>query len=171
VKPFPADRIARGLSLVVSTVRRDARSPLSAFKTISRADTVYAKLEATRAGADDALFLTTDGHLSEATTANLFLVRGGELATPSLDSAILAGTTRSWALRWGAEAGLDVREDLLPLETLLQADEAFLTSSVAGILPVTSLIDADGAARPIGNGRPGRRTLEARSARERFICE
>ena len=90
-----------------SAVRRDPQNPLAALKTTSRADYVYARLEARRAGADDALFLTIDGHLSEGTTANLFLVRRGpdgavELATPSLDCAILPGTTRSLAAGLGA---------------------------------------------------------------------
>ena len=62
-------------------------------------------------GADDALFLTIDDDLSEATSANLFLVRvaadgATELATPSLDCAILPGTTRSWLLGWAATVGL-----------------------------------------------------------------
>ena len=57
-------------------VRRDPANPLAALKTTSRADYVYARLEARRAGADDALFLTIDGRLSEATSANVFLVRG-----------------------------------------------------------------------------------------------
>ena len=85
-------------------------SPLATLKTTSRAEYVYARLEARRAGADDALFLTIDGHLSEGTTANLFLVRPRpddgppELATPSLDCAILPGTTRSWLLGWARDA-------------------------------------------------------------------
>src|SRR5206468_13044478 len=56
------------------------------------------------AGADDALFLTVDGFLSEATTANVFLVRGDELATPALGCAILPGTTRSWILGWAGRS-------------------------------------------------------------------
>ena len=106
----PAGHLERGLRLVASTVRRDPANPLATLKTTSRADYVYARLEARRAGADDALFLTTDGHLSEGTTANIFLVRRAaddvdELATPSLDCAILPGTTRSWLLVWAARAG------------------------------------------------------------------
>ena len=101
---------SEGLHLVASAVRRDPANPLATLKTTSRADYVYARLEARRAGADDALFLTIDGHLSEGTTANIFLVRRGadgvvELATPSLDCAILPGTTRSWLLAWGARVG------------------------------------------------------------------
>jgi branched-chain amino acid aminotransferase len=175
VPPTPADHLERGLHLVVSSVRRDPENPLAALKTTSRADYVYARLEARRAGADDALFLTTDGHLSEATSANLFLVRSGsaagatasattELATPALACAILPGTTRTWLLGWGSAAGLVPVEGWLTTADLAAADEAFLCSSVAGVLPVTRFDD-----RPIGAGVPGPWTLRARAAREAFI--
>lgn len=165
VPPTPADHLERGLHLAVSAVRRDPASPLAALKTTSRADYVYARLEARRAGADDALFLTTDGRLSEATSANVFLVRGRELATPALDCAVLPGTTRSWILGWAGSVGLAPVEGSLHPGELAAADEAFLCSSVAGILPVTRF---EGA--PIGTGRPGGWTMRAREAREAFIA-
>jgi branched-chain amino acid aminotransferase len=165
VPPTPTDHLERGLHLVASSVRRDPESPLAALKTTSRADYVYARLEARRAGADDALFLTIDGHLSEATSANIFLVRAGELATPGLDAAILPGTTRSWILGWAREAGLAVHEGPLQPSDLAAADEAFVCSSVAGILPVTRFAGA-----PIGDGLPGEWTRRARAAREAFIA-
>jgi branched-chain amino acid aminotransferase len=164
VLPPPADHLERGLHLIASSVRRDPSNPLAPLKTTSRADYVYARLEARRAGADDALFLTIDGVLSEATSANLFLVRGGELATPALECAILPGTTRSWILGWARGAGLETTEGYLTAEDLAAADEAFLCSSVAGILPVTRF---DGA--PIGTGAPGPWTRRAREAREAFF--
>lgn len=178
VPPPPADHLERGLHLAVSSVRRDPESPLAALKTTSRADYVFARLEARRAGADDALFLTIDGHLSEATSANVFLVRtaggakgagvptsaGPELATPALGCAILPGTTRTWLLGWAATAGLTPVEGWLTAADLAAADEAFLCSSVAGVLPVTRF---DG--QPIGTGAPGPWTLRARAAREAFI--
>jgi branched-chain amino acid aminotransferase len=164
VAPTSPDVLARGLALVVADVRRDPENPLVTLKTTSRADYVHAKLQATRAGADDALFLTIDGHLSEATSANLFVVRGGELATPALACAILPGTTRGWILGWGAGAGLRVHEGWLTTRDLAEADEAFLCSSVAGILPVTRF---EGA--PIGDGTPGPWTRRARADREAFI--
>jgi branched-chain amino acid aminotransferase len=162
----PAGHLERGLHLVTSRVRRDPQNPLATLKTTSRAEYVYARLEARRAGADDALFMTISDHLSEGTSANIFLVRGAvdgqaELATPSLDCAILPGTTRSWLLRWASRVGLRPVETLLRHEDLAKADEAFLSSSVAGVLPVTMF---DGA--PIGDGRPGRWTLRARADRE-----
>jgi branched-chain amino acid aminotransferase len=166
----PAGHLERGLRLVASAVRRDPANPLATLKTTSRADYVYARLEARRAGADDALFLTTDGDLSEGTTANIFLVRKAgsdvvELATPSLDCAILPGTTRSWLLAWGARVGLRPVEGHLSPADLASADEAFLSSSVAGVLPVTSF---EGEA--IGDGRPGQWTLRARADREAMIA-
>ena len=169
VAPVPDAHLERGLHLVASAVRRDPQNPLATFKTTSRAEYVYARLEARRAGADDALFLTVDDHLSEGTSANIFLVRstGGqalELATPSLDCAILPGTTRSWLLDWGAKVGLRPFEGTLTPDDLAGAEEAFLSSSVAGILPVTSF---DGA--PIGDGVPGAWTLRARADREAMI--
>ena len=165
VLPPPPGHLDAGLHLVASAVRRDPANPLAALKTTSRADYVFARLEARRAGADDALFLTIDGRLSEATSANLFLVRGVELRTPSLDCAILPGTTRTWILRWATGAGLVPVEGSLVPADLATADEAFLCSSVAGILPVTRF---DGA--PIGTGRPGPWTARARAAREAFIA-
>jgi branched-chain amino acid aminotransferase len=153
-----------GLHLVVSSVRRDPENPLNALKTTSRADYVYARIEARTAGADDALFLTVDGYLSEATSANVFIVRGDELATPALACAILPGTTRDWILRWGSTAGLRPVEGWLTARDLAEADEAFLSSSVAGILPVTRF-----AGEAIGTGRPGPWTMRARDDREAFI--
>ena len=164
VPPPPPAHLEVGLHLVPSSVRRDPENPLNALKTTSRADYVYARIEARSAGADDALFLTVDGFLSEATSANVFLVRGDELATPALACAILPGTTRDWILRWGSSAGLRPLEGWLTARDLAEADEAFLSSSVAGILPVTRF-----AGEAIGTGRPGPWTVRARNDREAFI--
>lgn len=169
VTAAPASHLERGLHLASSRVRRDPLNPLAMLKTTSRAEYVYARLEARRAGADDALFLTVDDYLSEATSANLFLVRRAtdgvlELATPALDCAILPGTTRSWLLGWAARTGLRPLQGRLTRADLAAADEAFLSSSVAGILPVTRF---DGA--PIGTGVPGPWTSRARADREAMI--
>lgn len=169
VVPAPDAHLELGLHLIASSIRRDPQSPLATLKTTSRAEYVYARLEARRAGADDALFLTVEDHLSEGTSANIFLVRsaGGrplELATPSLDCAILPGTTRSWLLDWAVRVGLSPFEGALTRADIANAQEAFLSSSVAGILPVTSF---EGS--PIGDGVPGVWTLRARADREAMI--
>ena len=153
-----------GLSLITSSVRRDPGSPLAGVKSTSRAESVYARLEAERAGADDALVLDTMGHVSEATSANVFAIRRGRLLTPPLGSGCLAGTTRSWLLRHAAEHDLEPEEDELTRADLLHADEVFLSSSVAGVLPVSSLDDEE-----IGRGGAGPITISLHDAREAWI--
>ncbi len=159
--------LSRGLRLAISRVRRDPASPLATVKTTSRAEFVYAQLEAHHRGADDALFLTIDGYLAEATSASFFLVEGVGLATPSLDCGILVSTTRQWIISSGGPGlGLAVRQDHLTPSDLFAADEAFLASSVAGIVPIISV---DG--RPIGAGTPGVWTLRLRALREKATSD
>ena len=162
----PAQVLERGLCAIVSTARRDPSSPLAGVKTVSRAEYVWAKLEADRAGVDDAISLTLDGVVAEATTASLAVVMGSALRTPPLSTGVLAGTTRDWLLSadGAAAIGLDTGEAAFGLDELLGADEAILCSSVAGILP---LVEIDG--RPIGEGRPGPWARRLRDAREAWI--
>ena len=168
VVPPPADHLERGLSLVASSVRRDPQNPIVTLKTTSRADYVFARLEARREGADDALFLTLSGHLSEATTANLFLVRRAadgvtELATPSLDCAILPGHDALVAAALGRRRGPPARRGAGSRpDDLGAADEAFMCSSVAGVLPVTRF---DGHADRRGRARARGRSAPAPTAR------
>jgi branched-subunit amino acid aminotransferase/4-amino-4-deoxychorismate lyase len=162
--PPSAEVLERGMRAISSTVRRDPHSPLAGIKSTSRADYVYARLEAARAGVDDALFLTTDGSISEGTTANVWLVAGRTLVTPPLTAAVLPGTTRTWLLARAAALGLQPEETEFPPDRLIAADEAFLSSSVAGIVPLVALDD-----RLVGNGRPGPWTAFLRSAREDAI--
>lgn len=164
--PPDASLLERGRLAVTSTIRRDPASPLAGVKTTSRADHVYARLEAERTGGDEAIFLTTAGEVSEATTANVWAAVGARLLTPPVGAAILAGTTRAWLFAHAAELGFAAEERPVRAEDLLAADEAFLSSSVAGIVPLVAL---DG--RSIGSGRPGPRTLALRDARERWIDE
>jgi branched-chain amino acid aminotransferase len=164
--PPPAHVLARGIRMITASGRRDPSSPLAAVKTTSRADHIQAKLEAELAAVDDALILTLDGHLAEATSANVAIITGGRLVTPPLAAGILAGTTRDWLLRaeGSLSLGLPAAEAWLAPDELLAADEAIVCSSVAGILPIVEL---DG--RPIGGGRPGPLALRLREAREAWI--
>ncbi len=162
--PPPAELLERGIRAVSSAVRRDPASPLAGIKSTSRADYVYSRLEAERAGADDALFLTFDGVISEATTANVWALFGLRLVTPPLVAAVLPGTTRTWLLSHAGDIGLWPEEASLRPDDLAAADETFLSSSVAGIVPLVAL---DG--RPVGRGTPGPWTRGLREARERWI--
>ena len=163
-KPPSASTLENGLRVITSVIRRDPDSPVAGIKSTSRAELVYARLEAERAGADDAIFLTTDGMVTEATTSNILVIRGNTCATPRLGTGILAGTTRAWLVEQGDSVGLTMAQQDITLEDVFEADELAVCASVGGIIPVVSV-----NGRQIRNGKPGSRTIALREAREEWI--
>jgi branched-chain amino acid aminotransferase len=152
---FPPAVYASGIAVHVASGRRNERAMTAGLKTLSYTDAVAAFIEAQRAGADDALFLDTEGHCSEATSSNLFMGVSGALVTPPVTCGALPGITRAIVIELAGTLGLTVVERAFDLAELLRADEAFLTSSLRGIAPLVRVGD-----RPIGRGAPG--TLTAR---------
>jgi branched-chain amino acid aminotransferase len=149
----------RGLTMIVGSRRRNPRVALDPqAKTGNYLNNVLALHEAHLAGADDAIMLNEAGEVTEATTANVYVVREGRLCTPSLEAGILRGTTRTRILALSARHGLDAEEGVLRQADLDAADEVFVSSSVRGILPVLAI---DG--RPVGDGRPGPVTRRIRT--------
>jgi branched-chain amino acid aminotransferase len=148
----PSERLYReGVRLAIVPRRRTHPQSLNpAAKTGNYLNNVLAIIEARRRGADDAIMLNADGHLTEGTTANVFLVREGIVRTPSLESGILEGITRGLVIRLVEEEGLDFQETLLGAEDLRDADEAFLTSTTRDVMPVR---EVDGS--PLRGGAPG----------------
>jgi branched-chain amino acid aminotransferase len=165
VRLYPEETLARGISLVTSSLRRPAPDVLDPrVKSLNYMNNVLAKQEARRQGADEALLLNGAGRVAEAAVANVFAVRGGGLETPPVSEGALEGITRATVLESAGELGLLARERALTRFDLFDADEVFLTGSGARIVPVGSL---DG--RPIGAG-PGpvtKRILEAYDRRVR----
>lgn len=101
-------------------------------------------------GADEALLTTADGQVLEGASSNLFLVLGGRLRTPPVADGLLAGITRGVVVEIAAPLGLDVDETSFDLGTIRAAQEAFITASTRGIVP---LVAVDG--QPVGDGTPG----------------
>ena len=129
--PWPAT--AR--TLVVPWTRNE-RSATAGLKTTSYAENVVALAHARRLDATEALFANSRGELCEGTGSNIFAVRGGQVFTPPLASGCLAGVTRALVLEW-----TDAIERDLPLSTLDEADELFLTSSTRDVMPVHAVGD------------------------------
>lgn len=127
---------ARGIRLAVVGWSTGA---LAAAKSTSYAENMGAQDDAIERGADDALLVAHDGTVLEAPTANVWWREGERLLTPSLDLPILAGVTRALLLELAPGAGYDVEEGTFPLDRLLAADEAFLTSSVREVMPVAAV--------------------------------
>lgn len=124
---------------------RNERAATAGLKTTSYADNVVALAHAKAHGAMEAVLANTRGELCEATGSNVFVVTGGVVRTPPLDSGCLAGITRELVLEWCRADGIEVVEDALPLEVLNGADEVFLTSSIKDVLPVSAV---DGRSLP-----------------------
>ncbi len=88
------------------------------------------------------LCVTPEGLICESTRANIFLVVRGTLLTPGVDGPLLEGVMRGVVIDQARLAGIEVREAPVPLEAIGCADEAFLTNSVRGIVPVARLLEA-----------------------------
>ena len=152
---FPESTYAAGLSAHVASGRRNEYAMTAGLKTLAYVDAVAGLLEARRAGADEALFLDTEGHCSEATASNLFIWTGAELVTPPLSCGVLPGITREAVLELARSEGLPVAERAFELDELLSADEAFLTSSLRGVAPLVRV-----GTDPIGQAVPGHWTRQ-----------
>ncbi len=128
---------------------RNERGATSGLKTISYAENVRALAYAHEHGASEAIFCNTRGELCEATGSNLFVVDGTTLLTPPGDSGCLLGVTRALVVELCPGLGIDLDERALPPSTLVDADEAFLTSSTREVQPISHV---DGRALPTDRG-------------------
>ena len=163
---FPPQVYEKGLSAHVASGRRNERAMTAGLKTIAYTDSIAAFIEAQRAGADEALFLDTEGHCSEATASNLFAWTGTTLLTPPPSCAALPGITRATVLEIARDLGIEASERPFGCDELLAAREAFLTSSLRGIAPLVKVGET-----PIGTGAPGPLTRQIATAYSALINE
>lgn len=139
----------RGLHLQISSVERTSiRSVDPTIKNFSRLDFIRAELETKDKGADRAVLLDEDGNVTEGHGYNLFALCGGTLITPA--SGVLEGISRRTVLDLCRETNLKAEEGAFTADQLYAADEALITSTAGGVMPVTRIDD-----RPIGDGEPG----------------
>lgn len=118
---------------------------LAGAKTLSYAVNRAAFREAARRGAEDALFISSDGYLLEGPVSTLVLTRGRSMVTPRTDLGILAGTTQADLFRFAGEHGFATSYELLTPDDLTSADAAWLVSSVRHAAPVRAVDGADRA--------------------------
>jgi 4-amino-4-deoxychorismate lyase len=151
----------RGQRLIsLRGIRAEEPWLLPGVKSTSYAVNMAAEAEARRRGADDAVFVDADGTVLEGPTTNIWWRDGRTLYTPSLQLGILAGVTRAAVLEHARAAGYEVVEGTFPLTELAGADEAFTSSSVREVMPVTELDE-----QAIGRG-PAADELQATLRRE-----
>ncbi len=150
---------ARGLDLLISSQQRippEAVDPR--IKNYHWLDMTMALFEAYDKGEDTAVLVDADGNLVEGPGFNVFVRHGDTVITP--ERGVLQGVTRATVLELlHAEPELTVAPGLLPARLAMAADEAFITSTAGGVMPVTRI-----SGEPVGDGRPGALTARLNSA-------
>jgi branched-chain amino acid aminotransferase len=153
---YPPEMYETGMAVITIPTRRNMPEALNPrLKSLNYLNNVLGKIEALNCGFSEAIMMSFDGCVAEATGDNVFLVKRGVLKTPSIDLGILDGVTRDAVIALARERGIEVFEGRLTRHDLYTADECFLTGTAAEIIPV---IRIDG--RVIGSGMPGPTTLD-----------
>jgi branched-chain amino acid aminotransferase len=146
----------KGARLIVSSwARLDTRTmPMHAKATANYANSVLARVEALKAGFDEAVMLNTSGMVVEASAENIFIVKEEKLITPPTSSGALAGVTRDSVLTLARDRGIQCEIRDIARDELYFADEVFLTGTAAEVKPVGEIDN-----RTIGNnGKIGKTT-------------
>ena len=142
-----------GISVISIDDLRWARRDI---KTVQLLYPSMGKMMAKKAGADDA-WMVEDGVVTEGTSNNAYIVKGGKIITRQLSNDILHGITRAAVLRFAQEAQMEVEERGFTIAEAQEADEAFITSATTFVQPVVKI---DG--ETVGEGKPGRIALRLR---------
>jgi branched-chain amino acid aminotransferase len=144
--------IENGVRVKISSWQRHDPNamPPAAKGTGMYLNSSMAKVEALKAGYDEAILLSPQGFVSECTGENVFVVRGGRLMTPPLSAGALEGITQSSVMSIARDLGYEVAEANILRSDLYVAEEAFLTGTAAEVVPIASVDD-----RPVADGKPG----------------
>jgi branched-chain amino acid aminotransferase len=156
----------KGVRLMVSAwMRIDGRTmPFLAKATANYANSALARVEAIRAGFDEAIMLNTNGKVIEASAENIFIVKDGLLITPPITSGALNGITRDTVLAIAKENNIPHEIRDVTRDELYIADEVFLTGTAAGIKPVSEIDN-----RIIADGKDGSITNRVREKFELIV--
>jgi branched-chain amino acid aminotransferase len=164
---YPADMYEKGISVISSSwIRNHSASTPPRIKSLNYLNNVLAKIEASDAGANDALMLNHNGHVAELTAANVFIVRDNKLATPRLADGILEGVTRRVFMQMAGKMGIECVERSLDRFDVYSADEMFATGTGVEAIPITKV---DG--RVIGSGVAGPISQKLLSAFRKHVRE
>ena len=147
-----AEGIANGVRTKISSWQRHDPNamPPAAKGTGMYINSSMAKIEALKAGYDEAILLSPQGYVSECTGENIFVVRGGQILTPPLSAGALEGVTQNSVMTIAHDLGFEASTANILRSDLYIAEEAFLTGTAAEVVPIASVDD-----RVLGDGRPG----------------
>jgi len=141
-------------------IRIDSRSqPMQAKSAANYSNAALARVEALKAGYDEAIMLNNKGHVAEGSAENIFVIKNGRITTPPLSADILNGITRDSAIQMIKADGKKISEKNITVNNLLSADEIFMTGTAAEVKSVTQVNRTK-----IGSGKIGPITKELQIA-------
>ena len=156
---YPKEFYQNGLAIITAKTRRNLITALNPkIKSLNYLNNILAKIDAIKAGTEEAIMLTYNDYVAECTGDNIFIISGGRLITPPTDVGALEGITRDAVIGLAGKMGIGFEEKMIRIEDIYTASEVFLTGTAAEIVPVTT-IDK----RRINDGKPGeitRRLME-----------
>lgn len=151
IEMYPREMYEKGMAIITATVTRcHPNSVPPRVKSLNYLNNILAKLEAIDAGVPEALMLNQEGNVAECSGDNIFIVRSGQVQTPTTSDGILEGITRAVILDLCKELKIPCVEKTLQRFDIYTADECFLTGTAAEVVPVTRIDH-----RPIGDGQVG----------------
>jgi branched-subunit amino acid aminotransferase/4-amino-4-deoxychorismate lyase len=140
--PLPPPAGGSGV-VITQTMQVTADDTLARHKTLNYWRKRIAHAQAAANGSDDVLCVTPEQLICETSRANIFLIERRRLVTPGLEGPLLPGVMRGVVLESARQVGLEVEEGPLPLECIGTIDEAFMTNSLRGMLPIARLLDRE----------------------------
>jgi branched-chain amino acid aminotransferase len=141
-------------------IRIDSRSqPMQAKSAANYSNAALARVEALKAGYDEAIMLNNKGHVAEGSAENIFVIKNGQIITPPLSADILNGITRNSVIQMIKASGKKISEKNITVKSLLSADEIFMTGTAAEVKSVTRVNRTK-----IGSGEIGSITKELQSS-------
>lgn len=153
---YPKEFYLKGLEIVTATTKRNFPQALDPrIKSLNYLNNILAKIDAIKAGTEEAIMLTYDDYVAECTGDNIFIMKGGELITPPVELGALEGITRDAVISLAKKDDIPFYEKKIRMGDIYAAEEVFLTGTAAEIIPVVKIDD-----RRIADGKPGKITLK-----------
>lgn len=159
VEPYPQEYYTTGLTVRICPYVQASTDPLAGHKTTCYWARLHALHQAQAGGCGEALWFNEKRQLAEGSISNVFIVKGGIVKTPPLDTPVLPGITRAVVIQLCGRKGIRCVEAALDINDLLDADEAFITNSMMGIVPVCRV-----ERKVVGREKVGEMTMTLRHA-------
>lgn len=139
VQPYPEQLYRNGMRVCLCPYKQNRLDPLAGHKTLAYLPRLLAMKDAADRQCHESLWFTTENALAEGSICNVFIVLNGRVLTPPVDTPVLPGVVRATVLELCQANGISIEEAPININTLMEAQEVFLTGTVLELMPVTSI--------------------------------